>query len=155
MGVMGLFDQYVIFTLEDQQYTLPLPNVERIVPAAYVTPLPKAPDIVLGIINIQGQVVPVINLRRRFQLPERPLDPADQFIIANTLRRTVVLIVDTVIGVIEIPKQATVHRADLLPSMEHVAGAVIQKDGIILIHDLEACLSIDEERALATALQAA
>ena len=152
---MGLFDQHVIFTLDDQQYTLPLPNVERVVPAAYVTPLPKAPDIVIGIINVQGQVIPVINLRRRFQLPERTLDPADQFIIAHTPRRTVALTVDMVIGVIDISKQAIVHRADILPSIEHVAGAVKQEDGVILIHDLEACLSFDEERTLDKALQAA
>jgi purine-binding chemotaxis protein CheW len=56
---MGLVNQHVIFTLDDQQYTLPLPNVERIIPAAYVTPLPKAPDIVTGVINVQGQVMPV------------------------------------------------------------------------------------------------
>ena len=152
---MGLLDQHVIFTLDDQQYSLPLSNIERIVPAAYVTLLPKAPDIVTGIINIQGQVVPVINLRRRFQLPERLLDPADQFIIAHTLQRTVVLVVDAVIGVINIPNRALVHQADILPSLEHVAGAVKQEDGIILIYDLEACLSIDEERALALALKAA
>ncbi len=152
---MGLFDQHVIFTLDDQQYTLPLPNVERVVPAAYVTPLPKAPGIVIGIINVQGQVIPVINLRRRFQLPERTLDPADQFIIAHTPRRTVALTVDRVIGVIDISKQAIVHRADILPSIEHVTGAVKQEDGVILIHDLEACLSFDEERTLDKALQAA
>ena len=39
---MGLVNQHVIFTLDDQQYTLPLPNVERIIPAAYVTPLPES-----------------------------------------------------------------------------------------------------------------
>lgn len=151
---MGLVNQHVIFTLDDQQYTLPLPNVERIIPAAYVTPLPKAPDIVTGVINVQGQVMPVLSLRKRFHLPERPLEPADQFIIAHTSRRTVALIVDLVISVLDIPKQAIVSQADILPSLEYVAGVAKQEDGIILIHDLEACLSLDEERALDIALQA-
>jgi purine-binding chemotaxis protein CheW len=151
---MGLVNQHVIFTLDDQQYTLPLPNVERIIPAAYVTPLPKAPDIVTGVINVQGQVMPVLSLRKRFHLPERPLEPADQFIIAHTSRRTVALIVDLVIGVLDIPKQAIVSQADILPSLEYVAGVAKREDGIILIHDLEACLSLDEERALDIALQA-
>ena len=151
---MGLVNQHVIFTLDDQQYTLPLLNVERIIPAAYVTPLPKAPDIVAGVINVQGQVMPVLSLRKRFHLPERPLEPADQFIIAHTSRRTVALIVDLVIGVLDIPKQAIVSQTDILPYLEYVAGVAKQEDGVILIHDLEACLSLDEERTLDIALQA-
>ena len=152
---MAALDQHVIFTLDDQRYTLPLTEVENIVPVVYVTPLPNAPDIVMGIINVHGHVVPVINLRRRFHLPERPLELTDQFIIANTQRRMVALAVDTVIGLIAITPQAIVHRTDILPSLEHVAGVVKQEDGVILIHDLEACLSFDEERALHAALQAA
>ena len=151
---MGLVNQHVIFTLDDQQYTLPLLNVERIIPAAYVTPLPKAPDIVAGVINVQGQVMPVLSLRKRFHLPERPLEPADQFIIAHTSRKTVALIVDLVIGVLDIPKQAIVSQTDILPYLEYVAGVAKQEDGVILIHDLEACLSLDEERTLDIALQA-
>jgi signal transduction histidine kinase len=71
---MGSTDQYVLFVLDEQRYTLPLANVEKVVSAVYVTPLPQAPDIVTGIIDVQGQVVPVINLRRRFHLPERTLE---------------------------------------------------------------------------------
>ena len=152
---MSFLDQHVIFTLDDQRYTLPLPEVERIVPAVYITPLPKAPDIVIGLITVQGQVMPVINLRRRFRLPERPIEPEDQFIIVHTPRRIVALSVDTVSGVMTIPAQETVHRSEILPTMAYVSGVVQHKDGMLLIHDLEACLSLDEERALDIALQAA
>jgi len=152
---MGSTNQHVLFTLDEQRYSLPLVDVEKVVPAVYVTPLPLAPDIVTGIIDVHGQVVPVINLRRRFHLPERTLELTDQFIIAHTSRRTVALTVDMVSGVIDIPQRAIVHRTDILPSIEHVAGVVTQEDGVLLIHDLEACLSFDEERALEIALRAA
>jgi purine-binding chemotaxis protein CheW len=152
---MASLDQYVIFTLDDQRYTLPLPDVERIVPAVYITPLPKAPDIVIGIITVQGRVIPVVDLRRRFRHPERPIEPDDQFIIAQTRYRTVALSVDSVSGVIMIPRQETIHHRDILPNLEYVAGVVKHQDEMLLIHDLETCLSLDEERALDLALKAA
>lgn len=49
---MRKIDQVVVFTLEGQQYALPLSAVERIVHAVEITPLPKAPEIVLGVINM-------------------------------------------------------------------------------------------------------
>src|SRR5262245_7366526 len=81
MSPMVSLEQYLIFKLEGHQYTLPLSKVDRVVSAVYVTPLPKASEVVLGIINIQGQVIPVINLRKRFRLSEREVEPSDQFII--------------------------------------------------------------------------
>jgi chemotaxis signal transduction protein len=59
----------VVFTLDEQRYALHLDAVKRIVRAVEVTPLPKAPQIVLGVVNVQGKVIPVMNLRSRFSLP--------------------------------------------------------------------------------------
>ena len=64
-------NQLVVFALDDQRYALHLSAVDRVVPMVRVTPLPKAPDIVIGVVNVQGRVIPVINMRRRFRLPER------------------------------------------------------------------------------------
>ena len=56
-------NQLVVFVLNDQRYGLPLSAVDRIVRIVEVTLLPKAPDIVLGVVNVQGQVIPVIGHR--------------------------------------------------------------------------------------------
>src|SRR3712207_6774571 len=93
--------RYVVFTLDEHGYALPLSFVERIVRAVEVTPLPKAPEIVLGVINVQGRVIPVVNIRKRFRLPEREIELSDQFIIARTAKRTIALVVDAVGGVAE------------------------------------------------------
>jgi len=79
--------QLVVFTLDDRRYGLALSAVERAVRMVDVTPLPQAPQIVLGVVNVQGRVVPVVNLRRRFRLPERDFALADQLLIARTARR--------------------------------------------------------------------
>ena len=61
----------MVFTLDRQRYALPLSVVERVVRMIEITPVPHTPDIVLGVINAQGRVIPVVDIRRRFRLPTR------------------------------------------------------------------------------------
>jgi purine-binding chemotaxis protein CheW len=63
--------QLVVFRLDERRYALPLAAVERVVRSVTVTPLPGAPAIVLGGINVHGRVLPVLNVRRRFRMPDR------------------------------------------------------------------------------------
>jgi len=149
---MTSLEQYLIFTLEGHHYTLPLSSIDRIVPAVYVTPLPKAPEVILGIINIQGRIIPVINLRKRFRFPEHEIEPSDQFIVAHTARRMVALSVDSVLGVSNLPGQIVTLGKDIASSIEYIAGIAKQEDGVLLIHDLDTCLSLDEEKTLDSAL---
>jgi purine-binding chemotaxis protein CheW len=140
--------QLVVFALEDQRYALYLSAVERIVRAVEMTPLPKAPEIVIGVINLQGRIIPVFNIRRRFHLPEREIELSDQLIIANAARRTVALVVDTVDGVIERLSEEVTPADQVLPRIEYVEGIVKLENGLVLIHDLDKFLSIDEETKL-------
>ena len=55
--------QFIAFSLDAQRYALPLASVERVIRVVEITPLSKALDIVLGVVNVQGRVIPVINLR--------------------------------------------------------------------------------------------
>ena len=144
-----------VFTLGDQRYALPLSAVERVVRVVEVTPLPQAPDIVLGVVNVQGRVVPVVNLRRRFRLPERAIALTDQLVIAHTTRRPVALVVDAVTGVLEYSGREAVGARDIVPGMEYVEGVVKLEDGLVLIHDLDRFLSLDEVTALDRAIERA
>ena len=143
---MNAMKQLLVFFLDDQRYALNLAVVERVFPAAEITPVPKAPHIVMGVINIQGHVTPVINTRKRFFLPEREIKLSDQFIIAHTSRRTVALMADAVFGVVECSRHDVITTEEILPQLEYVKGVVKLKDQLILIHDLDKCLSLEEER---------
>ncbi len=144
--------QLVVFRLDEQRYALPLASVERIVRAVEVTVLPDAPAIVLGAIDVTGRILPVLNLRRRFGLPERETLPSDQFLIAHPTRRAVVLVVDEAQGLIEYPVAGIVPPARIVPGLEQIQGVVKLDDGLVLIHDLEKFLSLDEARALDAAM---
>jgi purine-binding chemotaxis protein CheW len=141
----------VVFAL-DGQYALHLGNVERVVRAAEVTPLPRSPNIVLGVINAQGTILPVVNVRRRFRLMEREMEPTDRLIIAKTSLRRVALLVDSVTGVIERTMADVVPAAAIVPQTQYVEGVTKLNENILLVHDLDSFLSLDEERALDDAL---
>lgn len=146
-------DHLVVFALDSQRYALPLPVADRVVRMVAITPLPKAPDIVLGVVNIQGQVIPVINMRRRFCLPDRELALTDQLVVAHTARRTVALVADAVLDVIASSAQNLIETENIFPKLEYVEGVVKLADGLILIHDLNKFLSLEEESSLDHALE--
>src|SRR5688572_5800757 len=106
-------NQYVVFLLAGQRYALSLTIVSRIVRAVEITPLPDAPAIVLGVINVEGEILPVFNLRGRFLLQEREVGPNDQFLIARAGRRKVALVMDEAQGVIE-HGQAEIIASDIV-----------------------------------------
>ena len=144
--------QLVVFRLDERRYALPLAAVERVVRAVDVTPLPKASPIVLGAIDVHGRVLPVLNVRKRFLMPEREIGPADWFLLAHTARHTVVLVVDESEGVIERPQAEIVLSTRIVPGLDHFPGVLRLDDGLVLIHDLERFLSLDEARALDEAM---
>ena len=151
---MNRLRKLVTFSLDDRAFALYVSAVQRIIRVVEVTALPKAPEIVVGIINLQGTVIPVFDIRRRFHLPAREMQLSDQLIIASTAKRTVALMVDSVNDVIEIPEEKIIAAEQILPELEYVEGVVKTEGGMVLIHDLERFLSLPEEKALDEALEA-
>ena len=150
---MSELTQLVVFRLDSQRYAVPLSVVERIVQAVEVTPLPKSPAIVLGVIDVEGRVLPVLNIRRRFGLPDKDIRPEDQFLIAQTAQRAVVLVIDEAQGVIERSSTEIFGPARIVPGLEQIQGVIKLEDGLALIHDLEKFLSLDEARSLDEAMR--
>jgi purine-binding chemotaxis protein CheW len=142
----------MVFELDGQRYALHLPVVERVVRAVEITRLPKAPGIVLGVINVQGRIIPVVDVRKRFGLPLREMTVDDHIIVARTLTRSVAMVVDVVSGIAEYSETELVPKEKILPGIEHIRGVAKLGDGLVLIHDLEQFLSLEEQRSLDEAL---
>jgi len=143
----------IVFALDRQRYALQLSMVDRVVRMVAITPLPKVPDIVLGVVNVQGRIIPVINMRRRFSLPEREIVLTDQLVVAHTSRRTVALVADAVLDVIASPAQSLIETEDILPKIEYVDGVIKLANGMIFIHDLDSFLSLEEQNSLDQVLE--
>lgn len=146
--------QLVTFSVDGQRYALHLDKVERVIHLVAFTPLPDAPEVVPGVINMAGRVIPVVDLRRRFALPQRDFSLTDHLIIAAAGERTVALWVDTATGVVERPEEEIVPADAIVPGQERIEGVAKLPEGLVLIYDLKKCLSLEEEQQLQRALAA-
>ena len=146
-------ERVVCFALDDARYAVPLASVERVVRAVAITPLPDAPGVILGVINVQGRIVPVADLRKRFRLPARDIGLNDQMLIAHTASRPLALVADAVYGIVECSQQEIVAMDSIVPGLEYVEGIAKTADGLILIHDLDRFLALEEETSLERAMR--
>ena len=146
--------EVLVFEVGGQRYGLPIADVLELVRAVAITPLPDAPAFVEGIVNVRGRVLPVLDVRGRFRLPAKPLDPSDHFIIASAGARGVILRVDRATQLALVDASAVQPPETLGPGATYVAGVARLDDGLVLIHDLATFLSAAEAASLDDALEA-
>lgn len=145
---------FVPFALDDWRFALRLDVVVRVERAVRVTVLPDAPPVVMGLVDWHGTLVPVVDLRVRFSMPSRPERAEDHLVVARTSRRLLAILADTVEPVVEISAGALLPLDDMIPGLSAVAGVARLPEGLIVVHDLDATLSLDDETALDQALAA-
>ena len=146
------------FDLDGQRYGFPAESVVQVVQMVAISPLPGAPEIVEGVVNVRGTIVPVFDLRARFALPPRPIDPGQHLVILGTGSRTVGVRVDAAEDFISIADAEITGPSTLAASglgaqgTRHIAGVAATADGTTIIYDLSAFLSLDESATLDHAL---
>ncbi len=160
MGSTGLqtSESLVVFDVDGRRFGLGVSSVQRVLRAVALTPLPGAPDVVLGLVNVRGAVVPVFNVRRRLGIPEREIRPSDHLLVVQAGPRTVALLVDAVRHAVAWEGTGAVAANTLLPGLEHAAsgqgieGVVKLDGGIVYIYDVAKFLSMEEAASLDSAL---
>lgn len=144
-----------IFALDDGRYGIPLADTREVFRLPTITPLPKAPAVIEGIVNIRGKIVPVFNLRRRFALAEKTPHPAEHLLLATAGARLVAMRVDRVLGAADVAAEHIEAPYKTSESASPFTGVAKLEDGLVLIHDLAAFLqeseAADLDKALATA----
>ena len=142
------------FSLDERLLALPLGVVQRAFFSVEVILLPGAPEIVAGVINYHGMIVPVVDIRVRFGSSRKEILPSDRFIFIRTPKRMLVIVASDVTGVMK-PSVPITPAGDILPGSRYVTGMVPGEERLILIYDPDVFLSLDEETALETALAGA
>lgn len=143
----------LVVVVDQLRLAVPLDAVVRVVPACEVLPLPGAPDMVVGAINLRGEVVAVLDLRRRLRLPTRALDVDDHLLVVRAAGRTRALIIDEAEGVFGFPDDAFVAGDTIAGAGQPAPGVVRLNDGLLLIQDPERFLDPADEAQLEQALQ--
>lgn len=142
----------VVFHAAERRLGLPAVDVDRVFAAIEIAPLVGAPEVIAGVINVHGSVLPVLDLRRRLGRGQSPPNLGAKLVVAQGARRSIALLADALDGVREVPLQAIAACSVLVPGASLLKGVAAVPDGLILIQDVEAFLSADEEASLDAAL---
>jgi purine-binding chemotaxis protein CheW len=146
--------RFLLCTIDDARYAVPSDAVLEIVRAVAITPLPNAPGVIEGVIDVRGSVTPVFDLRERFGLPRREVALSDHFVVVRGARRTAALHVDRALDLVDVDEQAVTTMGDRVRAPNEIAGVVTLADGLAVIHDVDTFLSRAEEESLDAALDA-
>jgi purine-binding chemotaxis protein CheW len=144
----------LVFELDDVRFGLELTSVREVVRAVFITPLPEAPPVIEGIIDVRGSMVPVYDLRARFGLAARSLHPAEHMVIAWTGQRLVAVRCDRAEWIERIAESAVERGDPVTRGGERIAGVARAGDDLVLIHDLSTFLEEAERARLDDALAA-
>ena len=139
------------FECRGQRIALPLDCVRRAIPSAEPLPLPGVGPVVLGVLNVGGSIVSLLDLCYRLGLPQAPIAPAQQIIVLELEGLLCGLVVDRIVGVVE--RDAQIAMPDALAAAPFVKGVVRLDDGLCLIVDPARFLFPEETQALADALE--
>jgi purine-binding chemotaxis protein CheW len=146
--------ELLVFELAGVRYALELPAVREVIRAVLISPLPEAPAVIEGIVDVRGELVPVYDLRARFGLPPRALHPDERLVIAWTGSRLASFRCERTEWVEHVARSRIEDPAVVRGAGRHLAGIARLADGLVLIQNLEEFLDAAEAESLATALSA-
>lgn len=139
--------QLVVFRIKDEEFGLPIQRVREIIKVPHITHLPHSADYVEGVINLRGDVMPVVNLRVRFGLPARENNDRTRIIIVEFAAGQVGLVVDEVTEVLRLPHEQIgpppAHVAGL--RTELISGVGKLDDRLLILLEVDHLLSSDDD----------
>lgn len=138
--------QLVTFRLKDETYGINVMQVQEVLRVTEIAPVPGAPGYVLGIINLRGNVVTVIDTRTRFGLPTTERDDSSRIVIIESEQQVVGILVDSVAEVVEL-RQSEIDSAPNIgndESSRYIQGVASRDEDLLIVVDLNKLLS-DEE----------
>ncbi len=141
--------QVVTFQLANEEYAIDILQVQEIVMIIPITRMPKAPHFIEGIVNLRGQMIPIIDMRKRFSLGEAVHD-ADTRIIIVDIGEIVGMVVDGVRDVIRLPDSAISPPPPMIQgiSAEYLKGIGQFDERLLIMLDLEKVLTAEEQEIL-------
>lgn len=137
--------QLVSFNLGEEEFGIDILIVKEIIRIIDVTRVPNAPSYVEGVINLRGKVVPIIDLRRRLDMPENELTKSTRIIVVDLDSKVIGFIVDQVNEVLRINKSITENPPPMASNIESEFITSIGKleDRLLILLDLEKVITAD------------
>lgn len=138
----GRTARYVTFRLADEIYAVDVMQIREVLRVGEIAPVPGAPSHVLGIINLRGTVVTVIDARTRMGLPTRPADEASRVIIIEGAGQVMGMLVDSVTEVVELADSAIEPSPEVggEEQSRYFRGVTSRQGGLTIVVDLDRLL---------------
>ena len=142
--------QLVVFDLATEAYGVDIGAVREIIRMQDITRVPKCPEFVEGIINLRGSVIPVVDLRKRFNLTVSEQSKDNRIVVVDIVGRDIGVIVDAVNEVLRIQGDSVAPPSSVITTTDSafLLGIVKLDSSLIILLDLEKVLSDDEMGAL-------
>ncbi|MHC4600653.1 MAG: chemotaxis protein CheW [Planctomycetota bacterium] len=142
-------EQIVTFQLGEEEYAFDILTVREVNRMMEITRVPRAPDFIEGVVNLRGNVIPVIDLRKRFGLPERTPDNATRIVVCDVDSRVVGFIVDTVREVLWIQRDKVEPPGDIAGiDAEYIRGVGKIEERLLILLDVARVLTPKEKEIL-------
>ena len=138
--------QWVTYHLEGEVYGVNVMQVQEVLRITEIAPVPGAPDYVIGIINLRGNVVTVVDSRRRFGLMSKEADDLSRIIIVEVNGNVIGMLVDSVAEVVYL-RQSEIETAPNVGknnSSQYIQGVSSSDDGLLILVDVNRLLSEEE-----------
>ncbi len=143
---MSEIEQYVIFLLNEQIYGIEILKLKEVVSYRKATPLPNMRGFIKGIINLRGVILPVFDLREKFNLPETTYTPFHSIMVMEISGRVMGVIVDEISDVVELFPEEVQATSNLPPGVqaEYIKGIGKKEYELIILLDVDRLLSPEE-----------
>ena len=142
--------QIVTFRLGEEEYGVDIMKVQEIILLGQITQVPEVPDYIEGVINLRGNVIPIIDLRKRFKHNEFAVSEETRIIVLNVKEKTMGVIVDAVSEVLRVAKD-TIDPAPAAISgtgKEYIQGLIKLEKRLLILLEIEKILNLEEMNQL-------
>ena len=138
--------QVVSFRLGEEEYGVNIMTVQEIILLGCITQVPEVPEHVLGVINLRGNVIPILNLRRRFGMPDQEPEDATRIVVMNLNGRTVGVVVDAVSEVLRLSLDDVSPTPQSLSSAgkDYITGLAQSGERLLILLDMARLLGGNE-----------
>ena len=144
-------EPFILCELAGTTYGVRSRFVQQLEMIEHVTPVPNAPPAVEGVVLARGQVIPALNLRKRFGFQSVPFDLRSRLVVVSTGGRTIGLIVDSAREFLRIPEASIEPPPEAITGLsgKYLEGVATIKERIILVLNLDEVINVGEEHLAA------
>ncbi len=124
---------FLLFSIDGQLYAVDVHAVRQVIQAVELTPVHNGPELLFGLLNMHGDIIPVLDIRRQLGRPLRQLRATDRMVIARTNGHIITFAADDIETIIEWESDDITPSAGMFPGMEHIIVGTASHRGLTIL----------------------